>query len=231
MKLIGLLGGMSPESTTMYYQRINKAVNTQLGKQHSSNIVIVSVNFNEIVEAIFENKWHDATQILIKGAKNLEFAEVDFIAICCNTLHKVLPEIKKEIATPFLHILEPISKVLKKDDIKKVGLIGTKFTMEEDFHKRYLADQYDIECIIPNEWQRKLINEIIFKELCYGLVTNKSVESLLGIVYSLQEKGAEGVILACTELPLIFSGHKIGLPIFDSTDIHTKAIAAYSLSE
>lgn len=232
MKLIGLLGGMSPESTVIYYEKINKAVNTQLGRYHSANIVMISVNFNEIMEAIFENRWHDAAQILVKEASKLECAGVDFMAICCNTLHKVLPEIKKEISTPFLHILEPTGQLIKKNDLKKIGLMGTRFTMEEDFHKRYLVDNYNIEFVIPDESQRKLIEEIIFDDLCHGIIKNKSMNALLNIVGSLKERGAEGVILACTELPLLFpSGQEIGLPIFNTTDLHAKAIAHYALNQ
>lgn len=231
MRTIGLIGGISCESTAIYYRIINQKVNTVLGKHNNAKIMLVSLNFNDIVEGIFSNNWEVVAKLMIDAAKQLERAGVDFIAICSHTLYKVAPSIQNAIHVPLLHILDPVVGEIKARNLSKIGLLGTKFTMEGVFHTDYLRKNFAITPILPNPQEKEVINRIIFDELCRGIVRNESKEILFNVVESLKEQGAEGVILACTELPLLLPLlANSTIPVFDATALHANAIAVAAIN-
>jgi len=192
---------------------------------------MVSVDFNEIVDAIYTNDWSTAARILINAACKLEHSGADFMALCCNTLYKVATDIKKEIHIPLLHILDPTAKAIQKKSINKVGLFGTCFTMEEIFHKEYLKSNFNIEVLIPTEQEREIINKIIFDELCHRIIKPQSRQKLIQIANSLTKKGVQGIILGCTELPLLFSQEHLTIPLFSTTILHAKELAYLALRD
>lgn len=230
MKTIGLIGGASCESTIEYYKIINHRTNELLGNHHSAKIILVSVNFDEIVHAFYDDRWDIISKIMNNAAHQLKLAGANFIAICCNTLHKIAQTVANSTPLPFLHILEPTAKEIKKSNINKVALLGTQFTMNGSFHQNYLCERFNIECIIPDDNDIELINSIIFDELCHGIINDNSRASILKIINTMKEKGAQGIILACTELPLFLPfDPSLQIPIFNTTLLHANAIADYAL--
>lgn len=228
MKTIGLIGGTSFESTITYYQIINKTVNHILGGHHSAKCILYSVDFHDIESNILSDKWNEISPILINAAITLEKAGVDFIIICTNTLHKLVPNIMKEINIPILHIAELTADELILNNIKKVGLLGTKPTMVLNFYKGKLI-QRGIDVIIPSTEDTEIINSIIFDELCHGIVNEKSKNEYLRIINSLHKNGAEGIILGCTEIGLLVQQADTKIPLFDTTFIHAEKAAKLSL--
>jgi aspartate racemase len=232
MKIIGLIGGTSYESMATYYKMINVETNKLLGEPHSAKMVMVSLDFNEIVPAYHINKWENVEKILINAAQQLERAGADFIAICCNTLHKIAPAIKRVSKLPLLHIFEPVGQAIKQHKINKVGLLGTQCTMDDTFHSHYLKEHFQITSITPCEQEKQRINAIILAQLCYGIVTEKAKHEFLEIINSLKAEGAQGIILACTELYMLLStSSDLEIPIFDTTELHAKAIVNYALAK
>ena len=227
MKTIGLLGGMSWESSLSYYELINKYTNQALGFQNNAKSVMVTVNFDEIEKLQHQNKWTEACDILIEACNKLELAQVDFIIICTNTMHKLLPQIKKEISTPFLHIAKATANEIKKENIKRVGLLGTKFTMSEDFYKQILLDE-NIEVVIPSDKDMDVVHSIIYNELCLGDIKSSSKKQYINIINKM--KNIEGVILGCTEIGLLINQKDFKhIKVFDTTIIHAKQAVDYSL--
>jgi len=227
MKTIGLLGGMSWESSLSYYELINKYTNQVLGFQNNAKSVMVTVNFDEIEKLQHQNKWDEACDILIDACKKLELSQVDFIIICTNTMHKLLPQIQKQINTPFLHIAKATANEIKKENIKRVGLLGTKFTMNEDFYKQILIDEH-IEVIIPSNEDMNIIHNIIYNELCLGNIKNNSKRLYIDIVNKMQN--IDGVILGCTEIGLLINQNDFkNIKVFDTTIIHAKEAVDFSL--
>lgn len=223
MKTIGLIGGMSWESTVTYYQIINEVVKKQLGGLHSAKVVLYSVDFQEIEECQSNGEWDKSAGILGGAAKKLEQAGADFIIICTNTMHKVAPNIQKEIQIPIIHIAEATAEKLIEDNIYKVALLGTKYTMTQDFYKDKLIEK-GIEVLIPNDSDVEIVNNIIYDELCLGIISEKSKLEYIRIIDKLKEDGAQGVILGCTEIGLLIGQEDTILPVFDTTQIHaTKA--------
>ncbi|PHO08949.1 aspartate racemase [Malaciobacter canalis] len=220
MKTIGLLGGMSWESTALYYNQINKEIKKQLGGLHSAKVVIYSVDFDEIEKLQHENKWDETAKILSNAAKNIQNAGADFLLICTNTMHKVAPSIQKSIDIPILHIANATGEELQKNSIKKIGLLGTAFTMKQDFYKNTIMNNFDIEVIVPNEEDIKIVHKIIYEELCLGIINESSKKEYLRIVDSLSNKGAEGIILGCTEIGMLVSQKDTSTKLFDTTYIH-----------
>lgn len=229
MKTIGLLGGMSWESTASYYQIINDEIKKKLGGLHSAKIILYSVDFSEIEECQANGDWERSAMILGAAAKNLEFAGADFIIICTNTMHKVVPQIQLQIHIPIIHIAEATAEELKKCNIGKVGLLGTKYTMTQDFYKEKLWDE-NITVCIPNEEDIESINRIIFDELCLGKISTKSKEEFLSIITKLQAQGVQGIILGCTEIGLLISQEDVALPVFDTTRIHAIKAAMLAIA-
>lgn len=228
MKTIGLIGGMSWESTVPYYQIINEEVKQKLGGLHSAKIILYSVEFDEIEKCQSSGNWEKSGEILGHAAQGLEAAGADFILICTNTMHKVAPQIASMIHVPIIHIADATADALQEKHIGKVGLLGTKYTMTQDFYKQKLIDR-GIEVVIPDEDDIETVNEIIFHELCVGKILDKSRVRFQEVIKRLQEKGAEGVILGCTEIGLLIHQSDSTLPVFDTTLIHAKKAAEMAL--
>ena len=228
MKTIGLIGGMSWESTIPYYRIINEEVRKRLGGLHSAKIILHSVEFDEIEQCQSNGDWDKSAQILGKAAQGLEAAGVDFILICTNTMHKVQPVISQMIHIPIIHIADTTAYELEKYNIRKVGLLGTKYTMKQEFYKQRLYN-HGIEVLIPEEPDIDFINEVIFHELCIGKIENKSKQHFEKIIENLRTKGAEGVILGCTEIGMLIKQENSVLPVFDTTEIHAKCAVELAL--
>lgn len=228
MKTIGLIGGMSWESTVSYYQIINETIKEKLGGLHSAKIILYSVDFAEIEECQSRGDWNKSAIILANAAMHLEQAGADYIVICTNTMHKVAPYIQKKINIPIIHIAETTAEALKKNNVKKVALLGTKYTMTQDFYKEKIQ-QNGIEVIIPNEKDVETVNDIIYNELCLGMISDEFRREYVRIIDSLKADGAEGVILGCTEIGLLISQEDSSIPIYDTTQIHAYVAALKSI--
>ncbi len=228
MKRIGLIGGMSWESTIPYYKIINEEVNLKLGGLNSANIVLYSINFGELEKYQSKNEWDKEGEIIINAAKVLENSKCDFILICSNTIHKIYDNIQKKVKIPIIHIAESTANELINNNIKKVLLLGTKYTMKEDFIKNIL-NKNKIEVIVPEENDIITINNIIFNELCQGIFNEESKKAIINIIDNVKKQGCEGVVLGCTELGLLIKQEDIDIKIFDTTVIHAKNAAELAL--
>ncbi|MBP5555710.1 MAG: aspartate/glutamate racemase family protein [Lachnospiraceae bacterium] len=228
MKTIGLIGGMSWESTIPYYRIINEEVKEKLGGLHSAKIVLYSVEFDEIEKCQSSGEWEKSGEILGNAAKGIENAGADFILICTNTMHKVAPQIASMINIPIVHISDATADELEKRNIKTVGLLGTKYTMTQDFYKQRLIER-GINVVIPDEEGIDTVNSIIYDELCVGMIEDSSREKYKKIIADLTDKGAEGVILGCTEIGLLIGQSDVSIPVFDTTVIHAKRAAELAM--
>lgn len=229
MKTIGIIGGMSWESTTTYYQLINQEIKKRLGGLHSAKIILVSVDFHEIEHCQSSGDWERAGKILAQAAQSLQKAGADFIVIATNTMHKVVPIIEKKIQCPILHIVDATANVLKNSHINRIALLGTSYTMKQDFYKDRLVSN-GIEVIIPSDDKIELINNIIYNELCVGINLDSSRKEFVHIIENLADNGAQAVILGCTEIGLLITNKDTKLPVFDTTKIHAIAAVDYALS-
>lgn len=227
MKTIGLIGGMSWESTMTYYQIINTAVKETLGGLHSGKILLNSIDFYEIEKHQSKEEWEACASIMINAAKALETAGADFIVICTNTMHKVVPQIKEAISIPILHIAEAVSQVLKQNHITKAALLGTKYTMTQTFYIDKFKEA-GMEILVPEAKDIEIINRVIFEELCLGIVSEHSKKEYLRIISQLEELGAQGVILGCTEIGLMIGQADTSLPVFDTAKIHAQEAALFA---
>ncbi len=230
MKVIGLIGGMSWESSLEYYRILNEIVKERLGGLHSAKCILYSVDFDEIENLQHQGKWDDLTKIMIESAKNLEKAGAEMVLICTNTMHKMANEVQKELKIPLLHIADAAAQKVKEKKLKKVGLLGTKYTMEQDFYKGRIKKKYDINVIIPDLDEREIVHDVIFNELCLGKIKKESKEQYKKIIQNLIQKGAEGIILGCTEIPLLINQEDFDVPIFDTTMIHCQAAVDHALN-
>ncbi|MBQ1356073.1 MAG: aspartate/glutamate racemase family protein [Solobacterium sp.] len=231
MKTIGLIGGMSWESTVPYYQIINETVREHLGGLHSAKIILYSVEFDEIEKYQSSNQWDKAAEVLGSAAHGLELAGADFILICTNTMHKIYSEIQAAVSVPVYHIAELTADELAAKGITKIGLLGTKYTMTEDFYKKVLIDR-GIEVLIPEKDEDiRMINTVIFDELCQGIIREEAKQEYLRVIDELTARGAGGIILGCTEIGLLVQQKDTDAPLFDTTYIHAKAAAEKALSE
>jgi aspartate racemase len=229
MKTIGLLGGMSWESTLGYYRAINEGVKISLGGLHSAKIVMYSVDFQPIEHLQHAGDWKGAAKILSEAAKNIQAAGADFLLICTNTMHKVAPEIEKAIQIPILHIADATAEVLVKEGIKSVGLLGTAFTMEQAFYKGRLSQNYGLEVLVPNQHDREIIHNVIYQELCLGKIESDSKAEYLRIIDSLAAQGAETVILGCTEIGLLVNQADTRVRLLDTTAVHAEKAVEYAI--
>lgn len=229
MKQLGLIGGMSWESTQSYYQLINQTVKAKLGGLHSAKLCLYSVDFAEIAELQAAGDWQKMTTILAVAAISLKRAGSDAIVICTNTMHKISDEISAASGLPVLHIADATAKRLKDDGVKRIALLGTRFTMQQDFYKARLQDLHGIEVITPNCDQQTLVHHIIYDELCRGEVNASSRQTYLDIINSLYQQGAEGVILGCTEIGLLVQQVHTQVPLYDTTKLHAEAVVEWSL--
>ena len=228
LKTIGLIGGMSWESTATYYKIINETVKEKLGGLHSAKCILYSVDFQEIEECQANDNWEKSGEILGEAAYNLEKAGADFIVICTNTMHKVVNQIKEKISIPILHIAEMTAEKILEKGLKNIALLGTKYTMEQDFYKSKLIEK-GINVIIPDKNDIETINEVIYDELCLGTINFNSKKKFLEIVDKLRSKGAEGIILGCTEIGLLIKNEDTDVPLFDTAIIHAEQAAMYSI--
>lgn len=230
MKTIGLLGGMSWESTASYYEALNEGIKSQLGGLHSAKICLYSVDFAEIETLQHQGKWDETAEILSQAAKSVEAGGADFLMIATNTMHKVVPEIEAHITIPILHIADATAQCLIDDNVTKVGLLGTRFTMEQDFYKGRIIDKFGIEVIVPNAVDQTTVHDIIYHELCQGDIQAQSKEKYLEIMNNLLDQGAQAVILGCTEIALLVQQSDTLIPLYDTTEIHAKQGVEWSLS-
>lgn len=228
MKTIGMIGGMSWESTVTYYEIVNEVVKERLGGLSSAKVLLYSVNFEEIEKRQASGAWDECAEILGEAAKNLEKAGADFIIICTNTMHKVAPQMQKMINIPIVHIAEATADELKKKGIQKVALLGTKYTMTQDFYRGKLIEA-GLEVIVPEEDGIAMINDVIFGELCLGVQKPESKAAFLKEIEKLGTRGAEGVILGCTEIGMLIKQEDVDLPVFDTTVIHATKAAELAL--
>lgn len=229
MKTIGLIGGMSWESSSQYYRIINERVRRLCGGLHSAKSLMFSVDFDAIKGMQAEQRWGEAARELSEVAWNLENAGADFIVLCTNTMHKVADVISDHVQIPLLHITDPTIDAIKRAGVKKVGLLGTRFTMEEKFYKDRLKDA-GLEVVVPEVEDRVLVDRVIFDELCVGQVKGESYEHYVRIMNDLVKRGAEGIILGCTEIMLLVRENSVGVPLFDTTTLHAAAAVDYALA-
>ncbi|UYI45931.1 aspartate/glutamate racemase family protein [Vibrio natriegens] len=220
MKTIGMLGGMSWESTASYYKALNEGVKSQLGGLHSAKICLYSVDFDEIEKLQHQGKWSETALILAQAAKSVERGGADFLMICTNTMHKVVPEIESHISIPILHIADATAESLIRNGVTKVGLLGTRFTMEQDFYKGRISEKFGIEVVVPTVDEQTVVHDIIYQELCLGEIKSKSRDSYVQIIANLHEQGAQAVILGCTEIALLVKQSDTSVPLYDTTEIH-----------
>lgn len=229
MKTIGLLGGMTWESTTGYYRAINEGVKQALGGYHSASIAMFSVDFDPLEKFQQSGDWDTIAGLLAASAKKVEAAGADFLLICTNTMHKVAPAIEQAIGIPILHIADATAEVMIKDGIKRVGLLGTAFTMEQDFYRQRLSDNYGIDVMIPDDADRGIVHRVIYEELCFGNTEAGSRTEYLRIIDDLASRGAEAVILGCTEIGMLVKQADTGVRLLDTTAIHAAAAVAHAV--
>jgi aspartate racemase len=230
MKTIGLIGGMSWESSLEYYRLINQSVKAKLGGFHSAKSLMVSVDFAEIETLQEQGRWAEAAEMLAEAAQSLEKGGADFVILCTNTMHKASAEIQRRIQIPFLHIADATAQKIQEAGLKRVGLLGTRFTMEEDFYKSRLTQGYGLEVVIPYPQERKVVHRVIYDELVKGVIRQVSKAQYLEIIDGLVRQGAEGVILGCTEIGLLVKDGDCRAPLFDTTRIHAEAAVEFALS-
>ncbi|MFB9324595.1 aspartate/glutamate racemase family protein [Paenibacillus aurantiacus] len=231
MKTIGLIGGMSWESSLLYYQIINQRVKEKLGGHHSAKSLMYSMDFHDIKTLQHENKWEEATGILIEAAKKLEAGGADFIVICTNTMHKMAKEMEDSVSIPLLHIADATAAEIVKDGIKKIALLGTAFTMEQDFYKGRLTEVFGLDVIVPEAADRTMIHATIYEELCLGIIKESSRQAFLEVIDRLCDQGAEAVILGCTEIGLLLAQENCRIKVYDTTSIHAESAVDFALSE
>jgi len=230
MKTIGLIGGMSWESSSEYYRIINETVRERLGGLHSAECIMYSADFEQIENLQHQGKWEELTKLMLNFAQKLEGAGADFIVICTNTMHKMAEEVENNTNIPLLHIADATAEKIIEKGLGKLGLLGTNFTMEEDFFKKRLEEKYNIEVIIPSQNDRRIIDSVIYNELCLGIIKQSSKEKYKEVINRLISDGADGVILGCTEIPLLVSQGDVEMPVFDTTTIHAKSAVEFALT-
>ncbi|WP_413534264.1 aspartate/glutamate racemase family protein [Rahnella inusitata] len=231
MKTLGLIGGMSWESTVPYYRMINEHVKQQLGGLHSAKLFLYSVDFYEIEKLQMAGDWQQAGEILGNAANALARAGAEVIVVCTNTMHKVADDIERIGGLPLLHIADATAEKIKGQGLRKIGLLGTRFTMEQDFYRGRLQDIHQIEVVTPDEADRAIVHRIIYEELCLGIVNDASREEYRHIIAKLELQGVEGIILGCTEITLLVGAADASVPVFDTTAIHALAAAEFSLKD
>ena len=228
MKTIGLLGGMSWESTVGYYRAINEGIKMAMGGLHSAKIAMYSVDFEPIKQMQYTGDWEGTARILSEAAKSIQAAGADFLLICTNTMHKVAAEIEAAIQIPLLHIADATAEILVDEGIKTVGLLGTAFTMEQAFYKGRLTENYGLEVVVPNSNDRELVHKVIYQELCLGKTESDSKTEYLRIIDDLASQGAEAVILGCTEMGMLIHQSDTRVRLLDTTAIHAEKAVKYA---
>jgi len=229
MKVVGLIGGMSWESTIPYYREINELIKERLGGLHSAKIILYSVDFHDIERLQRAGDWETAGQLMADAARCLEGAGADFLVLCTNTMHKVAAAIEAAVHIPLLHIADPTAAEIKAAGFSTVGLLGTRFTMEQSFYKDRLRERHGLRITIPLSEDRRIIHRIIYEELCQGLILDESRNEYRRVIRSLVHQGAEAIILGCTEISLLVDRHDSAVPLFDTTRTHARRAAEQAL--
>ena len=230
LKTIGLIGGMSWESTVSYYQLINEGIKNQLGGFHSAKICLYSVDFAEIEKLQHSGEWQRTADILIAAGRSVEYAGADCLLICTNTMHKVADQVAGAVSIPLLHIADSTAGKLAQDKVSRVGLLGTRFTMEQDFYKGRLQEKYGIDVLVPDDSERQLVHDVIYDELCMGKILPESRNAYLQVVQGLKQRGAQGVILGCTEIALLIQQTHTRVPLYNTTEIHAQSAVEFALT-
>jgi aspartate racemase len=231
MRTIGLIGGMSWVSSAEYYRLINERVNERLGALHSAQCLMFSFDFEELEQLQHADRWEDIGRMVVDAAQRLEQAGADLIVICANTMHKAADDVQKAIGIPLLHIADAAGERIVAAGLKRVGLLGTRFTMEADFYRKRLAGKFGLDVLVPDEEERRFIHAVIYEQLCLADIRRDSKERFVEIIEGLSHRGAEGVILGCTEIPLLVKQADVKLPLFDTTRIHAEAAVDYALKD
>jgi len=230
MKVLGLIGGLTWEATAVYYEVINRRVRMHLGASHSARCIIYSFDLDEIVKLQHSGDWDQAGKLIIHAATTLKTAGVDAILICTNTMHKFADAVETTSGLPLLHIIDATAERVKSAKIHRIGLLGTQFTMEEDFYKSRLIEKHNLQVIIPEAKQRQVVHRIIYDELCQGIISENSRSAYVQIIEAMAKAGAEGIILGCTEIGLLLRPEDVPLPTFDTTVIHAEVAADWAIS-
>jgi aspartate racemase len=230
MKTIGLIGGMSWESSAEYYRLINQQMKQRLGGHHNARSVMVTVSFDEIKALQHAQRWEELGEHMKQAALQVQAAGADFVLLCTNTMHRVAPALESALDVPFLHIVDPTAEALRDAHVGRVGLLGTAFTMEQDFYRGRMQDRHGIEVVVPEAAERALVHDIIYDELCHGIVRDASRVAYQRIIADLQAQGVGGVILGCTEIALLIGQDDVTLPVFDTTALHAQAAVSWALA-
>lgn len=230
MRVIGLIGGMSWESTVLYYRQINEAIKERLGGLHSAKIILYSVDFHDVERLQHSEEWEAAGLLLADAARVLEAAGADFLVLCTNTMHKVAPAIEAAVRIPLFHIVDPTAGEIKKAGFSVIGLLGTRFTMEQEFYKDRLRERHGLEVLVPKQQDREIIHQVIYEELCLGKVVEESRSEYRRVIADLMGQGAQAIILGCTEISLLVGQEDSTVPLFDTTSIHARKAAERALS-
>ena len=230
MKIIGLIGGMSWESTVPYYRQINETVKQHLGGLHSAKVVLYSVDFHEVERLQHAGDWDAAGVVLADAARSLQAAGADFLVLCTNTMHKVAPAIETAVNIPLFHIADPTAEEIKRAGHTKIGLLGTRFTMEQAFYKERLRERHNLEVVVPQPADRDIVHRIIYEELCLGSIVDASRDEYRRIIAELVAQGAQAIILGCTEISLLVAQQDAAVPLFDTTAIHARKAAEWALA-
>jgi len=230
LKTIGLIGGMSWESTIPYYRQVNETIKARLGGLHSARVVLYSVDFHDVERLQHSGDWEAAGRMMAEAARALASAGADFVVLCTNTMHKVVPAIEAAVRIPLLHIADPTAEEIRRAGFTTVGLLGTRFTMEQDFYKERLREKHGIQVWIPGQTDRELVHRVIYEELCLGKVSPDSRAEYRRIIADLVAQGAEAVILGCTEISLLVDQQDSAVPLFDTTIIHARKAAEWALA-
>jgi aspartate racemase len=231
VKTIGLLGGMSWESTVPYYQTINRSIADKLGGLHSAKLLLYSVDFAEIERLQHADKWADAGMVLADAALKLQSAGADFLVLCTNTMHRVAPDIEARIQIPLLHIADPTAEAIQAAGLSTVGLLGTRFTMEQEFYRGRLESDFGLTVHVPEAASREVVHDVIYSELCRGIISESSRSNFQRVVSELVAMGAQGIILGCTEIGLLLRSSDVSVLLFDTTKLHAEAAASFALHE
>ena len=231
MKTIGLLGGMTWHSTVDYYRLINAGIQARLGGSHSAQCILYSLEFAEVEARQNAGEWDALARLMVEAARRVERAGAEFLVICANTMHQMAGTIEAALSIPLLHIADAAAGEIRRQGLQTVGLLGTRYTMEQDFYRNRLEQQHGLSTLIPGEEERKVVHDIIFRELSRGIISEASRDAYKSVIRNLQARGAEGVILGCTEIPLLIRPEDYPMPLFDTTALHAAAAVEWSIGK
>ncbi len=229
MKTVGLIGGMSWESSIEYYRIINQVVQKKVGGVHSAKIVLISLDFAEIEDLQNSGDWEEATRIMVEAARRVEKGGADLILICTNTMHLMAEEVQEKINIPLLHIADATARAVKQKELNTIGLLGTRFTMEKEFYRGRLETHHQLKVLIPDQEQREKVHQVIYEELVQGIINGDSLKIYQEVIDSLVERGAQGIVLGCTEIGLLVKPEDVLVPVFDTMEIHALAAVEAAL--